>query len=478
MAEESTATSVKEEVGDKPAAKAPDRSLVVALVLSLGAFVALLDTTIVGVALHSFTQYFNASLADAQWATTAYLLAMSAVIPATGWAAQRFGAAACWTASLSVFLVGSVLSGSAWSLGSLIAFRAVQGLGASMLFPLMRIIVVEAVGRERMGQMMALMAMPLLIAPLAGPVLGGTLVQEFSWRWAFFLNVPICLAVVVLSVVFLPNSKGENPGRLDLVGLCTMSGGLATAIYSFSELAAGTSATDLSVALPLAVGVVLLAAHGMRAARAKTAGIVDFSLFRDRAFTASTSISLLNNFGLYGVVVLVPMFFQQAGGKGPLGAGVIMMAQGVGTAVAVFLVGRVIDTKSNPRLLVLGGLLLVALGVTAFATSGSASPNVLLLAALVAMGIGLALVSAPIMVTLYHSLDVSRVPAATTANAVSQQLGGAIGTTVVALLLQHYINASEGVTAGFHTVFWWVLAFVVVTAVPALFLPAGRSQPS
>ncbi|MBU6533283.1 DHA2 family efflux MFS transporter permease subunit [Streptomyces sp. NPDC057245] len=477
MSEEISTTSTESEASAEAPPAPTDRSSVgIALVLALGAFVALLDTTIVGVAMHSFTRYFDVSLADAQWASTAYLLAMSSVIPATGWAAQRFGATTTWIASLSVFLLGSLLCGAAWSLGSLITFRAVQGLGASMLFPLMRIIVVQVAGRAQMGRMMTMMSVPLLLAPVLGPVLGGTLIQEFSWRWAFFLNVPIVLAVIVLSARKIPNTKGEAPGRFDLPGLLTMGGGLAAAILGFSNLAKGTSPTGAPVLLPIAAGALLLVVHGVRAARSETPGVVDFSLFRDRAFTASTSITLLNNFGLYGVVVLVPLFFQQAGGKGPLGAGAIMMAQGAGTAVAVLLVGRVIDTKSNPRALVLVGLLLVGAGLGTFALTHSAEVNVLLLASLFAQGIGLALAAAPVMVTLYHSLPTTSVAAATTANAVSQQLGGAVGTTVVALLLQHYVYSAGGTAAEFGSVFWWALVFVALTAIPALFLPRGSSQ--
>lgn len=477
MSEEiSTASTEREEPAEAATAPTERSPVVVALVLALGAFVALLDTTIVGVAMHSFTEYFDVGLADAQWASTAYLLAMSSVIPATGWAAQRFGATTTWIASLSVFLLGSLLCGAAWSLGSLIAFRAVQGLGASMLFPLMRIIVVEVAGRAQMGRMMTMMSVPLLVAPVLGPVLGGTLIQEFSWRWAFFLNVPIILTVIVLSARNIPNSKGQAPGRLDVAGLLTMGGGLAAVILGFSNLAKGTSLTGMPVLLPIVVGMLLLAVHGLRAARSETPGVVDFSLFRDRAFTASTSITLLNNFGLYGVAVLVPLFFQQAGGKGPLGAGAIMVAQGVGTTVAVLLIGRVIDTKSNPRALVLVGLLLVAVGLTTFALADTAEVTVLLLAALFAQGIGLALAAAPIMVTLYHSLPTTSVPAATTANAVSQQLGGAVGTTVIALLLQHYVHSAGAAASEFGTVFWWALVFVAATAVPALFLPQGSSK--
>ncbi|CAL9286824.1 DHA2 family efflux MFS transporter permease subunit [Streptomyces sp. SudanB182_2057] len=474
MPEETSTPSKEAEPGPATEPSSSRSPVVVALVLAMGAFVALLDTTIVGVAMHSFTEYFDVSLADAQWASTAYLLAMSSVIPATGWAAQRFGASTTWIASLAVFMVGSLLCGFAWSMGSLIVFRTLQGFGASMLFPLMRIIVVQVAGRAQMGRMMSMMAVPLLVAPVLGPVLGGTLVQEASWRWAFFLNVPITLAAIVLSLRHIPNTKGEAPGRLDVPGLVTLGGGLTLLILGLSDLAKGTAVTQWPVALPMVAGLLLLISHAVRAAKSEAPGIVDFSLFRNRHFSASTSITLLNNFGLYGVVVLVPLFFQEAGGKGPLGAGAIMVAQGVGTTIAVLLVGRVIDTKSNPRALVLIGLLLVAGGITAFASADSADVSVLLLVALLAQGIGLALAAAPIMVTLYHSLPATSVPAATTANAVSQQLGGAVGTAVTALLLQHY--AAGGTSAGFASVFWWALAFVALTAVPALFLPAGTPQ--
>ncbi|MGW2219920.1 MFS transporter, partial [Nonomuraea sp. NPDC001684] len=165
------------------------RLLTVAGVLTLGAFTALLDGTVVGVATHTLARAFSADLAATQWVTTAYLLALAAVIPATGWAAQRFGAGTAWTASLAVFLAGSILCGSAWSLGSLIAFRVVQGAGAGMLFPLSRIIVVEVAGRERLGRMMALMAVPAVFAPVLGPVVGGVLLETLSWRWVFLVNV-------------------------------------------------------------------------------------------------------------------------------------------------------------------------------------------------------------------------------------------------------------------------------------------------
>ncbi|MFF0293742.1 DHA2 family efflux MFS transporter permease subunit [Kitasatospora sp. NPDC004615] len=445
-----------------------------ALVLAAGAFVALLDTTVVGVALESFARRFDAGLAQVQWVATAYLLAMSAVIPATGWAARRFGAVACWTASLAVFLLGSVLCGLAWSLGSLVAFRVVQGLGAGMLFPLMRILVVQVAGPARMGRTMALIAVPILLAPVAGPVVGGALVQGHSWRWLFLLNVPVCLAVVVLSPLLMRNQREGDPDELDLAGLVTVSGGLTAAVLGCVRLGGGRAPGDPGVLLPLLVAMVLLAAHGLLARRRRGRALLDFGLFRDRAFAASTTVSLLNSFGLYGAVVLVPLFFQQAGGRGPLAAGLVMAAQGAGAGVAVLLVGRVIDARSNPRALVLAGLALVGAGLAVFARAGSAEPGPLLLGALFVQGVGLALAASPVMVTLYHSLPPASVPAATTANAVAQQLGAAVGTAVVALVLQHASHGGAGTVGAFRVVFAVALGFVVLTAVPAAFLPAKQ----
>lgn len=467
MAEEVTTAGTAEEPAEVPAKPAALGTPLIrsALVLALGAFVALMDTTIVGVALHSFTEHFGADLADVQWVSTGYLLAMAVFTPATGWVSQRYGAAVCWTASLSLFLLGSVLSGAAWSIGSLIAFRVVQGLGASMLFPLMRILVVQMAGPERMGRMMSLIAIPILVAPVIGPVVGGAVVQDLSWRWAFFLNVPIIGAVIVLSVLFLPNVKGQVTGGLDVFGLVTLSTGLAALIYGFSGLGQGTAITAPRVSVALLAGVVLLTAHVVRARRDWSSAIVDFRLFRDRPFTASTAIALLNNFGLYGAVVLVPMFFQQAAwARVPRAPERSWSRRELAAAVAVLVVGRLIDAKSNPRALVLLGLLLVAAGTTTFALADSAEASAALLAGLFVMGIGLALTASPIMVTLYHSLPPTSVPAATTANAISQQLGGAIGTTVIALLLHNYLSSAQSVTSAFQSVFWWSLGFVALTA--------------
>ncbi|WP_158554065.1 MFS transporter [Micromonospora deserti] len=168
-------------------------------IVLFGAVAALLDTTIISVALDQLGEAFTVPVSTVQWVSTAYLLAMALVIPLTGWCVDRFGAKTTWLSVLTLFLAGSVLCGTAWSAGSLIAFRVVQGLGAGMILPLTQVILAQAAGSRRFGRVMALTAVPGNLIPIVGPVLGGVILNGLSWRWIFLINVPVCLLAIVLA---------------------------------------------------------------------------------------------------------------------------------------------------------------------------------------------------------------------------------------------------------------------------------------
>jgi EmrB/QacA subfamily drug resistance transporter len=150
-----------------------------------------LDLTVVNVAIPTLGRAFDASIGTIQWVVTGYMLAFASVIPLTGWASERFGARRVWIASLLLFLVGSALAGAAWSLPSLIGFRVLQGLGAGMILPVGQTILAQAAGPARMGRVMSVIGVPMLLAPVFGPVLGGAIVDSASWRWIFYLNLPV-----------------------------------------------------------------------------------------------------------------------------------------------------------------------------------------------------------------------------------------------------------------------------------------------
>src|SRR5215468_4829111 len=179
-----------------------------ALTVMLGAVMVALDATMVNVALDTLARDFATSVATIQWISTAYLLALAMVIPVTGWAVERFGARPMWIVSITLFAAGSMLCGLAWSAGSLIVFRVVQGLGGGMILPLMQTILAQAAGPQRLTRVMAAIGVPAMLAPVFGPMLGGLIVSDASWRLIFYVNLPICLlALLATRRVRMPDTK-------------------------------------------------------------------------------------------------------------------------------------------------------------------------------------------------------------------------------------------------------------------------------
>src|ERR687888_1637451 len=222
--------------------------LALSAVVVLGTIMTILDATIVNVALATLGRDFETSISTVQWVATIYLLAFASVIPLTGWASERFGAKHVWLASLGVFMLGSLLSGLAWTIGSLIAFRALQGLGAGMILPLGQTLLAQAAGPGRMARVMSVIGVPMLLAPIFGPVIGGALVGGASWRWIFFVNLPVGAVALALALRLLPNVPARHDARLDLRGLVLLAGGIAAAVYGLSVVgSSGASATAVGV---------------------------------------------------------------------------------------------------------------------------------------------------------------------------------------------------------------------------------------
>ena len=198
-------------------------TLIVAGVVLLGAVMSILDITVVNVAINRLAIDFNASLTTIQWVVTGYTLAIAAVIPLTGWAADRFGTKRLYLTSLVLFVCGSILCGVAWSAGSLIGFRVLQGLGGGMIMPAVMTIMTKKAGPSRMGRVMGVLGVPMLIAPIAGPILGGWLVDDVSWRWIFFINVPIGIVAFIAAYLKLDRDEPQPTHRLDWLGMALLS---------------------------------------------------------------------------------------------------------------------------------------------------------------------------------------------------------------------------------------------------------------
>ena len=421
-------------------------------ILVLGAVPPLLDSTIVSIAIHTLGTDLNTSTAAVQWVSTAYLLALATVVPVSGWAAERYGARRVWLGSLALFLAGSMLCGLAWNIGSLIAFRILQGIGGGMLLPVLQTLVMRAAGGRNLGRLMAVITLPALLGPILGPVLGGLIVGHLSWRWIFYVNLPLGLLALALAYRGVPKDSPRPGHRLDTTGLLLLSPGLATLVYGLTE-------TGVARATAIPLGAVLVAAFAAHALRAEQP-LVDLRLFRDRAFATSSALMFLNGLALYGGMFLLPLYYQQARGESVVAAGLLLAPQGLGSLLSRA-TGPLTD-RIGPRPVVLGGMLLSALGTLPFALPHPAA--MLLPVALVVRGLGMSAANLAVNVGAYQGLSSERIPHASAAVRIVQQVGGSVGTAVLAAVLTH---------GGFPDAFLWSTAFTFLAALVGLRLPLG-----
>src|SRR3954468_1697410 len=220
----------------------------IATAFVLGAILTILDATIVNVALPVLASDFHASIATTQWVPTIYLLAFAAVIPITGWASERFGPKRVWLTALSLFLAGSLLCAASQTTAELLAARVLQGLGGGMVLPVGQTMLARVAGPHRMGRVMSVVGVPMLLAPIAGPVIGGALVAAGNWRWIFLVNLPVGAIALALAGRLLPLTPVNPDARLDRRGLLTLPSGLALVVYGLADASArGTLAATRPV---------------------------------------------------------------------------------------------------------------------------------------------------------------------------------------------------------------------------------------
>src|SRR3954452_13478663 len=209
---------------------------IVAAVVVVGVIMSILDTTIVNVALETLSRELDAPLNTIQWVSTGYMLALAVVIPLTGWMSERFGAKQVWMTSVALFGLGSALCGFAWSAESLIFFRILQGFGGGMIMPVGMSLMTQTAGPHRVGRVMSVIGVPILLGPILGPVIGGLIVDSFSWRWIFFVNLPVAALALGLAARLLHADAGRaDAGRLDWLGLLLLSPGLGAIVFGLSE---------------------------------------------------------------------------------------------------------------------------------------------------------------------------------------------------------------------------------------------------
>jgi EmrB/QacA subfamily drug resistance transporter len=443
----------------------------ISAVVIVGSIMSILDTTIVNVALDTLRRDLDATIAQIQWVVTGYMLALAAVIPVTGWAARRVGAKRVYVSSLVLFIAGSVLCGLAGSTTELIVFRVVQGVGGGMILPIGQLMMADAAGPKRMGRVMSIVAVPAMLAPILGPTLGGLIVDNWSWRWIFFVNVPIGLAAVAAALRILPPGERGRTEPLDARGLALMATGLPLLTYGLAEIGATGRFSSPKVVFPCLGGLALIAAFVVHALRVRYP-LLDLRLYRRATFASASLTMFCLGAALFGSMILLPLYWQGIRHETVLHTGLLTAPQGIGMAMVMPLAGRLADRWGGGPV-ALFGVIVTTIASIPFALIGAHTSIGWLSTAMVVRGAGIGFAFMPAMAAAFASLERSELPHATPQLNVLQRVGGSIGTAVLAVVLQRAlvgVHTLAGAADAYGTAFLWSAGLTALAIFPCIVL--------
>lgn len=444
-------------------------------ILVVGGLAPLLDTTIVNVALDGLSRQLDSTVTTVQWVSTGYLLAFAMSIPATGWAAGRFGAKRVWMWSLALFMVTSAAAGAAWNIESLIVIRVLQGIAGGFMQPVLQIMLVRSAGPRRLGRILTVVTLAAVVAPILGPVLGGLIVSNTSWRWIFYVNVPLCLIALLLAWRHLPAQEARTGKRLDVVGIAPVTGAGRRRLRPHGGRAvrrvregSGDRAADRRPGAPDGLPAVQPAQAGRRSGCAPLPGAF---VLDERGAAPPRRLLVVRRDPAAAPVLPAGARRHGVDRRSPAGS------QGLGALLTRWAGGLTDRIGAKP--IIVSGMLLALLGTLAYTQVGTDTNEWYLGIALVVRGAGLGAATVAIVTGAYVDLTQDDIPNATTVIRIMQQLGGSFGTAALVVILEHATSGSGlgDRAAGFGTAFWWVTGFSVLALVPALLLPSRRTGP-
>ncbi|WP_235948593.1 MFS transporter [Candidatus Frankia alpina] len=422
--------------------------------LAGAAWLAVLDGTVVAVALGSLADAFGTPLTTVVWVTIAYLLAAATALPLLGWASARFGGRAVFLTGLGLFLLGSALCALARSPGMLIGFRVLQGFGGGLLEPSAMTLSAALATRESMGRVLSVMATVVNVAPAGGPILGGLLLQTGHWQWLFVVNIPLGLLVGAAALAYVPAGRpaGRTPDPgprrpgADLRGLALLTAGYLGVLFAVNR--AGEQAGGWLVLAAAAAGIVLLAAY-VRHSFTTTTPALNLRLLRRPGFAASVAVMGLVGLIMYGQINALPVVGLEQHGLHGLDQGLLVCALGLGLLVSMTTGGRISD-RFGARALVRAGAAATAALLATFAATGEHLPLAAAAVLFVAVGLSFGLTASPTVANLYRTLPPAEQPQGTTSMFMTVQLAASLGVALLSLL--HARAGTHWVTALFAAV--------------------------
>ena len=474
-----SATSTNDSPG--VAANAPEHlkrnSLVINLML-VATFVVFLNETIIGVAIPSVMSDLHIPASTAQWLSTAFMLTMAVVIPTTGFLMQRLNTRTVFILAMSLFSLGTAIAAIAPGFEILLVGRVVQASGTAIMMPLLMTTVMTLVPPHSRGKTMGNISIVMSVAPAVGPAIGGLIVQGLSWRFIFILVLPIAIAALLLGAMRVKNVSEPRAVPLDVLSVILSAFAFGGLIYGLSSLGGAVSGNaPIAPWIPLTVGGVSLVLFIVRqlALQRSERAFLDLRTFTSRGFTVSIILMVVMMGALFGTVILLPIYTQSVLGLEPAASGLLLVPGSLLMGVAGPFIGRLYD-KVGPRPLIVPGAIVVSLVFWGLTLLSQSTPWGLVLAAHVALSIGLAFMFTPLFTSSMAALNPRLYSHGSATIATVQQLAGAAGTALFIALLTigqvtataNGANAVSGLAAGVHNAFM-AGAFISLLAVVASF---------
>jgi EmrB/QacA subfamily drug resistance transporter len=459
---------------------------VVAAVFVAALFMSIMDSTVVNVAIPTLGRDFHAGNASIEWVVTAYLLSLAVWIPASGWVGDRFGSKRVFLIALLLFTAGSVLCGAAQSLGQLVAFRVLQGAGGGIMTPVGTAMLFRAFPPSRRARASQVLIVPTVLAPALGPIIGGLLIEHLSWRWVFYVNLPVGIAALVFGGLLLHEHREETAGRFDVPGFVLSAAGLALVLYAISEgpVQGWTSRSVVAAAVVGVASSALLVRFELR----RPDPMLDLRLLGDRLFRTSNLVCLFAYAAFLGLLFVMPLFLQEARGASALSSGLTTFPEAVGVLLSSqLMVGRLYP-KVGPRRLMTGGLVALTALTGSMALLTADTSLWVIRALMLLTGGAMAYVILPQQAATFATITPADTGRASAIYNTQRQTAAALGVAILATVLTTTSGSLESPRAAdFHVVFLACAVLAVLGAAvawtirdsdAASTMAGGRAEPA
>ncbi|MBN7773525.1 MDR family MFS transporter [Clostridium aminobutyricum] len=407
------------------------------IAILMAMLLVMLDSTIMNVAIPQLENIFKTDLKTIQWAISGYTLALSAVIPLAGWFSDRFTSKKVVLVSEIIFIISSILCTIAKTPAQLIVFRVLQGLGGGMIAPISMALSFKIAPPDKRGSIMGILGLPMLIAPILGPVISGFLLQYASWHWIFLINIPIGIIAIILGIKFLPSSSSGKNFKLDIFGAFLAPISFAALIYGVRN-GSGEGWSNTATIVSLIIGFVFLALLIIAELR-QNSPLLELRSFGSIEFTKGMILHCMNWTAIFGTALMLPIYFQQLRGFSTLHSGLMIIPQAVMSFLGMIAGGKIFD-KRGAKPVIFTGLLLLSLALFCLSGIKADTSIYLLIVVLAILGLGQGLTSMQINTYVLKSAPERLISRVTPMTAASQQIFGSFAVALISGLLTSNIS--------------------------------------